>query len=63
MSAWTKICAASCLRKGLILVESNAKRLGHRGDVGIAGQLVIQYHAKVPCSGCRGDFNVLIGDK
>jgi len=35
------------------VVESNSTRSGHRGDVGVAGQLVIQYHAKVPCSGCR----------
>jgi len=41
----------------------NSTKPGHRGDVGVAGQLVIQYHAKVPCSGCRGDFDVLNGDK
>jgi len=46
-----------------VVVESNSTRSSHRGNVGVAGQLVIQYHAKVPCSGCRGDFDVLDGDK
>jgi len=45
------------------VVENNSTRSGHRGKVGIAAQLVIQYHAKVPCSGSRGDFDVLDGDK
>jgi len=31
--------------------------------VDVAGLLVIQYHAKVLCSGHRGDFDVLSGDK
>jgi len=30
--------------------ESNSTILGHRSDVDVAAQLVIQYHAKVPCS-------------
>jgi len=33
------------------VVESNSTRSGHGGNVGVAGQLVIQYHAKVPYSG------------
>jgi len=45
------------------VVESNSTRSGHRGNVGIAAQLVVQYHAKIPCSRCRGDFDVLNGDK
>jgi len=32
------------------VVESNSTRSGHRGDFGVAAQLVVQYHAKVPCS-------------
>jgi len=28
------------------VVESKSTRWGHRGDVGVAGQLVIQFHAR-----------------
>jgi len=43
-SAWIRICAAC--EEGLDIadvVESNSTRSGHRDNVGIAGQLVIQY--------------------
>jgi len=36
------------------VVASNSTTLGHRGNVGIAGQLVIQYHVKVdPSEGMK----------
>jgi len=30
------------------VVEGNSTRSGHRGNVGVAAQLAVQYHAKVP---------------
>jgi len=45
------------------VVERKSTRLGQRGDVSVAAQLVVQYHTKVPCSQLRGDFDVLNGDR